>query len=61
MSSTSVDDEGSQFKNNYFAEMGSGSEGGSYLRLPDFLSLNSGLESDIEEMKFRDLQILGVT
>jgi hypothetical protein len=28
--------EGRQFKNNYFAEMCSGSEEGSYLRLVDF-------------------------
>jgi len=30
-------------------EMCSGSEEGSYLRLIDFVSLNSGLESNIEE------------
>ena len=35
----------SQFKNNYFAEMCSGSEAGSYLRLID----NSRLESNKEE------------
>jgi len=36
-------------ENNYFTEMCSGSEEGSYLRLIDFLSLNSRLESNKEE------------
>ena len=40
----------SQFKNNYFTEMCSGSEEGSYLR-PTFVSLNSRLESNKEERK----------
>ena len=38
-------------KNNYLAEMFSGSEEGSYLRLIDFLSLDSRLESNKEEKK----------
>ena len=38
----------SQFKN-YFTEMCSGSEEGSYLSLIDFVSLNSRLESNKEE------------
>ena len=38
-----------EFKNNYFTEMCSGSEAGSYLRLIDFVSLNSRLESNKEE------------
>ena len=38
-----------QFKNNYFAEMGSGSEAGSYFRLIYDVSLNSRLESHKEE------------
>ena len=36
-------------QNNYFTEMCSGSEEGSYLRLVDFASLNSRLESVKEE------------
>jgi len=39
----------SQFKNKLFAEIRSGSEEGSYLRLKDFVSLNSRLESDKEK------------
>jgi len=42
---------GTCIKNNYFTEMCSGSEAGSYLRLIDFVSLNSGLESHKEEKK----------
>ena len=34
---------------NYFTEMCSGSEEGSYLRLLDFVSFNSRLESNKEE------------
>ena len=39
----------SPFKNTYFTEMRSGSKAGSYLRLVDFVSLNSWLESTKEE------------
>ena len=43
-------DHASQFDNNYFTEMCSGSEAGSYLRLIDFCaSLNSRRESNKEE------------
>jgi len=38
-----------QFKNNYFTETCSGSEAGSYLRLIDFVSLNSRFENNKEE------------
>ena len=41
-----------RLKNNYFAEMCSGSEEGSYLRLVDFfVSLNARLKSNKEEKK----------
>ena len=39
----------SQFKSNFCTEMCSGSEEGSYLRLIDFVSLNSRRESRKEE------------
>jgi len=39
----------SQFENNYFTQMCSGSEAGSYLRLTDSASLNSRLGSNKEE------------
>ena len=39
----------SQSKNNYFTEVCSGSEAGSYVRLIDFVSLNSRLESNREK------------
>ena len=39
----------SRFKNNYCAEMCSGSEEGLYVRRMDFLSLNSRLKSNKEE------------
>ena len=45
-----------QFKNHYFTEMCSGSKEGSYLRLIDFLSLNSKLESNKEEARRRSLR-----
>ena len=40
---------GSQFENDYFTEMCSGSEAGSYLRLIFCVSLNSRRESNDEE------------
>ena len=43
-------------KNSYFTEMCSGSEAGSYLRLMDFVSLNSRLESSKEEEKIHHLR-----
>ena len=36
-------------ENNYFTEMCSGSEAGSYLRLIDYVSLNARIESNNEE------------
>ena len=41
----------SQFQNNYFTGMRSGSEEGSYLRLIDCVSLNSRLESNKDEKR----------
>jgi len=52
------------FENNHFTEMCSGSEAGSYLRLIDFVSLNSRLESNKEEEDvhlhpFQSIQLSG--
>jgi len=44
---------GGQFKNNYFTEMCSGSEAGSYLRPIDVCILNSRLESNNGEEEER--------
>jgi len=41
----------SQFENNYFTEMCSGSDQGSYLRLTDFCITHSSLASNKEEKK----------
>ena len=46
----------SRFKNNFFAELPSGSEEGSYVRRPDFLSLNSRLQSNKEERKTPEIK-----
>ena len=50
-----------RFKNNYFTEMCSGSGEGSYLRLIDFVSLNSRLESNKEGRKDLEAQAMPVS